>query len=263
MEFLSRVMASLIAGLLVALLIGLVARVWLKDDIHRWLVARDPTCAEPGALVPVDVSRLEVTESAGDPSARVAEGGGSPEDAIDGYTGSWWVPDLESPRLNPQDKHTWHVARMATASEARTLTVVLPEKMDVRLVCVVSGLPESETRYRMHGSVRELAVWGSSSSESPTTLQRLGAERMSYYQDAGGESIGSTVEVHLRVDSVFSGQTVETFDPDDCLPPRPAAEYRMEVLADEETPQRRFAPGCIRAPVPAAGLAEVMIYVRE
>lgn len=263
MDFVSKVIASLIAGLLVALVLALLAQVWLKDEIHRWLVSRDPTCAEPGDLVPVDGTQLRAAESAEDASIQIAEGGATPEDAIDGYMGSWWVPDLDSPRADGNDRHTWHVARLSTVPEARTLTLTLPEQMDVRLVCVVSGLPESDTRYRMHGSVRALSIWGAFGDRSQSTLQRLGAQQMSYFQEAGGESIGFTDEVHLRVDSVFSGQTVETFDPDDCLVAETAAEHRMASLADEETPQRRFAPGCIRAPVPAAGLAEVMIYARD
>lgn len=264
MDFVSRILSSLFAALIAALVLGLIAKVWLKDDIYQWLVQRDPTCSEPAGLTPVDPVGVSEPKTDSSPPSGV-EGGASPRDAFDGYLGSWWVPHLESPRVDVNDRHTWHVARLAKDPESRTLIVTLPDELEVRLVCVVSGLPESETRYRMHGSVKDLTVWGADAIDdvSQSTLQRLGPQRMNYFQDAGGEAIGSTSTVQIRVDSVFSGETVEAFDPDDCLLGEGAAEYRMETLADLETPQQRYGPGCIRAPVPAAGLAEIMIYVRR
>jgi hypothetical protein len=86
---------------------------------------------------------------------------------------------------------------------------------------------------------------------------------MNYFQEAGGGSIGRTEVVHLRIDSVYSGETTETFDPDDCLPQEEAVGYRMPTLPDRETPQQRYAPGCVRAPVPVAGLAEVKVYAPD
>lgn len=275
MEFLGKVAASVTAGLLTALIVALVAKVYFKDDIQRWLTTVSPTCAEPGDLTPIELSPPAASGGTAAFTSQAKEGGNEPGDAVDGYLGSWWVPVLDDPRVDPEDRDTWHVARLTDDAKARTLTLKLPQQMEVRLVCVVSGLPESAVRYRMLGSVRDIAVWGSGQAESASTLQRLGENQMSQFQEAGGASIGETRQVHLRIDSVYSGETVESFDPDDCLPERSedqpvtdedfglfADDYRMDTLGDEETPQRRFEAGCLRAPVPVAGLAEVTIYVQ-
>jgi hypothetical protein len=82
---------------------------------------------------------------------------------------------------------------------------------------------------------------------------------MQVFQEAG-DDLGKTSSVHIRIDDVFAGHTVESFDPDDC---HSYARNRRESLPDGETAQERDAVGCIRAPVPIAGIAEVLLYVRN
>ncbi len=230
---------------------------WQRDRIHDWVVSQDPTCQEPGSLTPLSGDDLKADASSGaeDPSF-----GRQPSDAVDGYAGSWWVPDLGDPHANTEDKHTWHVAQLKRDPGTRTLVLDLGSKRDVRLVCVVNGLAESRTRYLMHGSVSSVTVWGDDSSRSvQRSLERLPAEQMQTFQDAAGD-VGSTTSVHIRVDAVASGETVLSNDPDDCL--ADASGTQMNPLKDGETPQQVYADGCLRAPAPYAGLAEVVVYVR-
>lgn len=228
-----------------------------RDDIHDWIVARDPTCAEPGSLTPLDSTSLDADASSGaqDPSS-----GAQPADAVDGYAGSWWVPELADPRRDEEDKHTWHVAQLQTAPESRTLVLTLPRAQHVRLVCVINGLPESRVRYLMHGTVASRAVWGDDTAPATRALERLPAERMQSWQDAGGD-LGNTTTVNLRIDAVVAGETVLSPDPDDCY--LVASGFQMEPLADGERPQRPDPEGCLRAPAPYAGIAEVLIFVVE
>jgi hypothetical protein len=131
----------------------------------------------------------------------------------------------------------------------------------VRLVCVVNGLAESRERYLMHGSVSSITAWGADPADSEQrTLQRLPAEQMQTLQDAAGD-LGETSTVHLRVDAVAAGETVITYDPDDCYidPSVPS----MDLLADGEKPQHLDPDGCIRAAAPYAGIAEVVVYVKD
>jgi hypothetical protein len=229
-----------------------------RDPLHDWLVSQDPSCAEPGDLTPLSDRDLTADESMGaaDPSF-----GKQPSDAVDGYAGSWWVPALADPHADPDDKHTWHVAQLQEDASTRTLVLDLDDEQDVRLVCVVNGLAESRTRYLMHGSVSAVTVWGEQrSGAKKQSLERLPAELMQTLQDAG-TAIGKTSTIHLEVDAVASGETVLSNDPDDCY--TAALGTQMNPLSDGETPQRVDQDGCIRAPVPQAGLAEVVVYVRE
>lgn len=259
MAFMGRVLSGFVSGVLVALAIWIVVELAFKEDIQDWLVSRDPTCQNPGDLSPVDTSTV-VAEGPTSPDSVVKEGGGEPSDAVDGYSGSWWVPELLSPR-GSSDLDSWHMPHLGDET-SRTLTLTLTSVHDVELVCVVSGLPESRSRYEMHGSVRDIAVWGDDpAAASQNSLVRLGLGRMRLEQEAGS-SLGRTKHVHIRIDNVYSGQSVETFEADDCRRGPKAYEERLPTLEDAETPQRRYLPGCIRAPVPVAGIAEVAIYVK-
>lgn len=226
-----------------------------RDRIHDWLVAQDPSCADTGQLVPLGAGALKADASSAalDPSF-----GQQPSDAVDGYAGSWWVPQLASPRRDPNDKHTWHVAQLKPQAASRTLVLDLPNARRVRLVCVVNGLGESRPRYLMHGTVASVTVWGDQSAKETQSLQRLPSEQMQEYQEAARD-LGMTTRVSLRVDAVGSGETVLSYDPDDCFPE--ALGTQMDRLSDGETPQRPDDLGCLRAPVPSAGLSEVVVYV--
>lgn len=123
---------------------------------------------------------------------------------------------------------------------------------------VINGLPESRARYLMHGSVSSVSVWGDDSSRSvQSSLERLPAEQMQTAQNAGSD-VGHTASIHIRIDAVASGETVLSNDPNDCSRD---ASGQMEPLEDGETPQQVDGEGCLRAPAPYAGLAEVVIYV--
>jgi hypothetical protein len=250
-EFGADVLSGLIAGVTAVALVSAVT-FWPRDRLHDWVVSQDPTCQEPGSLAPLSGDDLKA-DGVSDAEDQ------QPSDAVDGYAGSWWVPELGNPRANVEDKNTWHVAQLQRDPGTRTLVLSLGGKRDVRLVCVINGLAESRTRYLMHGSVSSVTVWGDDSSGSvQTSLERLPTEQMQTFQDAGRD-IGRTRSLHIRVDAVASGETVLSNDPNDCFPV--ARGFAMGQLEDGETPQRVYAEGCIRAPAPYAGLAEVVVYI--
>lgn len=213
-----------------------------SDTLDTYLTRLHPTCDAPGDLTQVPAEEIS------------AQGGGTGADAvIDGYFGSIWLPKTE------RDPATPHIPTFASDASNRSLTLVLATTEDIRLVCVNNGLGNSESNYQNWGRVRSVAVASGAQTEPArtTVLLSLPVAEMQRMQEAARD-LGPIDNITIRAESAYGGMTIETFDPDHCG--QDSDRLRLE---DGETAQSRFVTGCIRAPVPRAGLSEVVLYARK
>jgi hypothetical protein len=238
--FVGNVLSGAIGGIIAAVVI-LVASLLFQGRLSNLATRFNPTCEHPAGLVEV---RIQADDQADSPTFQVS----------DGDFGTMWQPQLEpSPAKSP------HQAFFEPDPDTRTLDVRVPDNSHVRLVCANNGLANDRTHYQLYGKVRTVEVWGDNSTKHErTTLGVEPTESMQQMQEVG-RNLGSPHAVHLRLVDTYAGETVTTFDPDDC--DTLSAERKRQP--DGETAELLYSRGCIRAAVPQAGISELVLFTDD
>ncbi len=237
------VISGCVAGVAATLAVSGSAVVF-QDQIGRYISELHPTCVQPTGLIEIPPETMTATG----PAHEDDEGDKPPSEVLDSYLGSLWVPPLQ--------KESWsrHRAVYSSKPEDRTLTLQLPEGVDVQLVCVNNGLAYSATAYRNFGRARTVRTWvGASDDPVVTTLASQSSDEMQQLQEVGRD-LGEVTELHIRVDDAYPGETVETFDPNAC------GQASEEIAVGREVVQLRYERGCIAVASPYAGLSDVVLY---
>lgn len=238
------ILAGAVGGLIAAAVLGGIT-FFLRNEIQDIVDARYPTCLKPTGLTQVSPDRIRPTGQSLDPAY-------DPSMATDGYLGSMWIPPLR-----PESKPA-HQALYLTNEGANTLTLRLDEPVDVKLVCVNNGVANNAVAYANWGRVRTVLMWTSDNQEkTPTTLISLPTEELQQMQ-AVATDIGTTDTLNLQLVDSYTGLQVQTFDASSCNVP---AEY-APAREDGEVPKLRYERGCLRAPIPRAGLSEVVVFTK-
>jgi hypothetical protein len=140
------------------------------------------------------------------------------------------------------------------------LTLKLRAPTDVELVCIVNGLSNTYTNYENWGRVRTVTIWKDDSADTKTAvLQSLGADTFPNAQFAA-RRLGTTTELHLRVEDAYAGLTQESYDPDVCFGKKAPAIIAKMSIPDGFIGEPRYSEGCIEAPSPNAGVADIYLY---
>lgn len=244
------VISGLVSGVVGAVIVALFLAL-RADDITDRALAANPTCASPAGLRPISGQEVTATgASFTGPDGFVYKA----EKAVDGYGGTMWIPPLGA------DPNKHPIPVFDTANDSNVLTLRLSSAQPVELVCVVNGLGNTYANYQNWGRVRTVEIWTTDPTHPRTTvLQSLGADTFPNAQFLA-RRLGVSSELHIRLVDAYAGLTQEFYDPDVCF--EGAAKG---VLASMHVPpnlvgQPRYADGCIRAPAPYAGIADVYLY---
>jgi hypothetical protein len=234
--------AGFIAGVTATAALWLVT--FLAQDRIAGFLSR-PTCVQPTGLVEVPPSKI----GAAGPAQEDGDRSYPPANVLDAYLGTLWVPPLR--------EESWgsHRAMYRPGEEDRTLTLRLPNDVDVELVCVNNGLAYSTTPYKNFGRARTVRTWIDESTDDAvtTTLASQASDDMQQLQEVG-RGLGDAKRLYIRIDDAHPGETVETFDPNACGEPSEERRVGREVV------QLRYERGCIAIASPYAGLSDVVVY---
>ena len=237
--FMGSVASGAISGVVAAgLLLGI--SYLAKDQLSSWTTKFAASCEHPSGLVEVPIIVDEASDS---PLAAIS----------DGDFGTTWTP-----RLEPKTLKSPHQAFFMEDPSLRTLNVRVPKGSDIKLVCANNGLANDRTHYQMFGKVRTVEVWAN--DDKHKTRSSLGVEpteSMQQLQEVA-RNLHGVDTLHLQLDDSFAGETVITYDPDDC--DTDSAERLKQP--DGETAELLYPRGCIRAAVPRAGISELVLFTR-
>ena len=212
----------------------------------------NPSCDHAVGLTPVPLADL----TASGPQVQSRYG---PERAIDGYTGSAWIPPLESKAEKEQSHVSKFVPVFHHEVEQSTLTLTLAGEQDVRLVCVNNGLGSGQVRYENFGKVKTVRVWKDAEEEKAKTaiLVSMPTSSSDRSQEVA-DTLGPSTSIHLQLVDAYSGADVVSHDPNHCSSVTDERDY-ASVGGNQEL----FERGCIVGATPQAGLSEITLYVRD
>ncbi|WP_431951433.1 NADase-type glycan-binding domain-containing protein [Nocardia lijiangensis] len=179
--------------LLLAAVVGAVG-VQIADNIPRFWTAissvwRAPNCENPKGLRLV---QGEATTSSVLPSTETPRGTFryDAKNVLDNDSGTAWVEGVPG----------WGIGQQ--------LTIQLPQTLDVRLVCVVNGLPLDDNLYRRNGRVKSFDV---RTDRGERLDSRLTDEAIDVPQ-AIEIPPGPTARIELTVREVYVGKGQDRFD---------------------------------------------------
>lgn len=239
--FITEVVTSVTTGVIAAGVTALLAFVF-REPISAYVAEQNPTCDAPTGLVQVQSTDLSVVGQ-GDTVDH------QPENAVDGYLGSLWVPPRRPESLQA------HQALFFEDEAQNTIHVTLPEPTEIALICVNNGVANNREAYENWGRVRTVAVWRDRSTDADvTTLASLPPDAMQTAQQVA-EDLGTTDHFTMQVKDAYAGSTIQGFDPDWC-----GGESERVSRPGGETVQLRDERGCLLAPSPRAGISELTIF---
>lgn len=245
-KFLFDAFASAAGAALSTLAILTGAYIFLGGTIEEFLTQRIPTCQTPRDLHPVPKHLVSATDGGTQSAPNFL-----PAKAVDGFGGSIWLPRMRINHDQPM------LPTFAKKEEGRSLQVLLPEPLDVRLICVNNGLANSEWNYANWGKVRTIRTsWDD--SETISTLQSLPVERMGDEQEVA-RGIGVVDKFTIELIDAHAGIKIHTYNKTEC---GGSPEWRKGANGMTRI-QSAHTEGCIIEPTRRAGLSEISIYYSE
>jgi hypothetical protein len=221
--------------------VGVVAMALLGPSLAQRLAGFDPTCDDPAGRTSMSGADLTLQGDSHSKQYSVTK-------VVDGLPGTVWMPKSEG---NEETSSLGDLLVLDDLDDRLIVKFGDGSRHNVQLVCIVNGIANEPSIYRNTAKVRGIRLT-TDAGVRESTLRTFGDESFQNLQEVS-VAPGSTDSLEIEIIDFQVGQYIETKNPARCNRDEVRKKRSVDWLVDKS--------GCMIAPQPIGGIAEIQLYV--